>query len=430
MLDQPARITNPKPSAKSGWYPYYAGFSEEFVEDALRRLNLFPRALVLDPWNGAGTTTAVCARAGYRAIGTEINPALVFVGKARSASVAHWLPTHQLIRALDGANLNRAVENCPILVESDPLRVWFGPSATRSIRALEWIGLKAFQPSSSGTPGDLQLANLRFECALWYVALFLTVRKLIEPTAGTNPTWIKALEKSQVLKPQTETVRQLFATALTQVGDYIKRSSIEDAWSRTSVLEATSIDMSSIQHASVDAIITSPPYCTRIDYAVYCAPELAVLGPRVGVDVHTLRNEMIGSPLVGSARRVAGTWGPEAGTFLDAVWAHPSKASQGYYFNYFLKYFDAMQKSVLELSRVARQGCETYLVLQSSFYKDLYLDLPTIVTEMFVSVGWQHISRDDFSVTNSFSMLNPKARAYAKSRKAIESVIRLRATGG
>ncbi|WP_410712175.1 DNA methyltransferase [Bradyrhizobium sp. BEA-2-5] len=39
--------------------------------------------VVLDPWNGSGTTTSVANGAGLTAVGIDINPAMAVVAKAR-----------------------------------------------------------------------------------------------------------------------------------------------------------------------------------------------------------------------------------------------------------------------------------------------------------------------------------------------------------
>lgn len=49
---------------------------------------------------------------------------------------------------------------------------------------------------------------------------------------------------------------------------------------------------------SVDAIITSPPYCTRIDYAIATVLELAILGFSSENYLTELRNKMIGTPTI------------------------------------------------------------------------------------------------------------------------------------
>jgi tRNA G10 N-methylase Trm11 len=52
-------------------------YSERFVEEVLAASGLGTDSVVLDPWLGVGTTTAVAARSGIRAVGFDINPAMV-----------------------------------------------------------------------------------------------------------------------------------------------------------------------------------------------------------------------------------------------------------------------------------------------------------------------------------------------------------------
>jgi hypothetical protein len=421
-----SRIPNPKAASEQRWYQYYAGFSEQFVDAALAKLQLPSAALVFDPWNGAGTTTAVAARSGYCAFGADINPALVIVGRARSASLAHFHDVWKAKKAFNWSRLARKTTFSSFCFDNDPLQAWLGPASIRLIRELEYIGLKTFETTA---PNVFAVDKLKPQTTLWYVALFLTVRKILQPSSGTNPTWIREFSKSRVLRPRAPTIIDLFCETLEEVGAYIKAVSVEGAWARTQISVGNSTSVCSLKSNIVDAVITSPPYCTRIDYAVYCAPELAIIGPRVQIDISKLRMAMIGSPLVGSGSNEQRDWGGSASEFLDSVWNHPSKASRGYYFNFFLKYFSAMQLSIAELSRVARPNCSAYIVVQGSFYKEIYLDLATILTEMFEAQNWKLISRRDFEVGASFQSLNPKARMYKKDRKAAESVIRLQATG-
>jgi hypothetical protein len=76
---------NPKVGAScdpvDSWYPYYAGYSAGFVEQALQE-SVATAKLVLDPWNGTGTTTVVAASKNIPAIGFDVNPALVVVSRA------------------------------------------------------------------------------------------------------------------------------------------------------------------------------------------------------------------------------------------------------------------------------------------------------------------------------------------------------------
>src|SRR5262245_53618427 len=79
-------LANPKPAKsddRACWYRFYAMFSEKFTEEVLSIAGLPKGAVALDPWLGAGTTTAVAARTGLRALGVDINPAMIVVAQGR-----------------------------------------------------------------------------------------------------------------------------------------------------------------------------------------------------------------------------------------------------------------------------------------------------------------------------------------------------------
>ena len=65
-------FVNPKVGAScdpvDSWYRYYAGYSAGFVEQALKEFAESAK-LVLDPWNGTGTTTVVAASKKVPAVG-------------------------------------------------------------------------------------------------------------------------------------------------------------------------------------------------------------------------------------------------------------------------------------------------------------------------------------------------------------------------
>jgi hypothetical protein len=55
------------------WVPWIAGFSSDFVSNALGRY-LKGQSTVLDPFSGVGTTLVEAIEHGHDAIGFEINP--------------------------------------------------------------------------------------------------------------------------------------------------------------------------------------------------------------------------------------------------------------------------------------------------------------------------------------------------------------------
>ena len=90
---------------------------------------------------------------------------------------------------------------------------------------------------------------------------------------------------------------------------------------------------------SVGVILTSPPYLTRIDYAVAYARELAVLGIDV-LGSRELRSSLMGTTLIRPVRADGPAFGPLATDLLRRVSSHPSKASKGYYLKQVRQYLD------------------------------------------------------------------------------------------
>ena len=81
------RIENPKRfvlsnKSKAGWVDYYAGYSNGFAKSILESSNLPRRAVVVDPWNGSGTTTEIASILGLKGYGFDVNPVMLIVANA------------------------------------------------------------------------------------------------------------------------------------------------------------------------------------------------------------------------------------------------------------------------------------------------------------------------------------------------------------
>jgi hypothetical protein len=174
---------------------------------------------------------------------------------------------------------------------------------------------------------------------------------------------------------------------------------------------------------SIDFVLTSPPYCTRIDYTAATRIELAVLGPLLSTGVRVLGSRMIGSTQVPSEPiEVDEKWGGTCVRFLEALKSHPSKASGGYYYRTHLDYFDKMSRSIKRLASALKPERHAILVVQDSYYKDLHNDLPEIISEIGVAHGLSLKQRKVFHL-RSMSDINPGRRSYTRPSGATESVL-------
>lgn len=410
-------FVNPKVGAScdpvDSWYRYYAGFSAGFVEHALKH-SAATAGLVLDPWNGTGTTTVVAASENVPAVGFDINPALVVVARARLLGVGVWA-------SLDPLGDDVVAHGTSFEQVDDPLRFWFAPQAAGCIRGLQRSVQRLLVDSGTESQSVYQTASgVSTLAAFFYTVLFRTVRVLIAPRAGTNPTWWKRVEEPYQLDPSREDIVNQFRVSARELAAGLHRDNYDGGVDvRVGVGDSRCLPL---QDATVDAVIGSPPYCTRIDYGIATRPELAVLGARAE-DLKLLRNQMVGTPTMTGERGTPEEWGPTAAAFLSGVAGHPSKASAGYYTNYFRQYYAGLWSSLGELRRVMRGGARAVLVVQDNYYKELHNDTPTILAEMAVAHDFDSVKREDFPVTRTRASMNPRARKYRSKAAAVESIL-------
>lgn len=413
-------FVNPKVGATSdpvdSWYRYYAGYSAGFVDQSLEEL-AESAELVLDPWNGTGTTTVVAASKNVSAVGFDVNPALVVVSRARLLGAGVWA-------SIDPLGHDVVSHAAGIELDEDPLRFWFAPRAAGSIRGLQQSVHRllvdsgtASQPAYEGASGMSTLA------AFFYTVLFRTVRVLIAPRAGTNPTWWKRVEEADRLAPSLEEIVTQFRASTTELAAGLHRDNYDGGVDvRVELGDSRCLP---IEEGTVEAVVGSPPYCTRIDYGVATRPELAVLGAGEP-DIKLLRNRMVGTPTMTGEHGTPERWGPTATVFLAAVAGHASKASGGYYTNYFRQYYAGMWSSLGELRRVIRDGAPAVLVVQDNYYKNLHNDTAKILGEMAVALGFESAERHDFPVIRNRASMNPRTRQYRTKASAVESILVLR----
>jgi hypothetical protein len=175
---------------------------------------------------------------------------------------------------------------------------------------------------------------------------------------------------------------------------------------------------------SVDLILTSPPYCTRIDYTAATRIELAMLSSLLGSSAEDLGRHMIGSTRVPEHTITPlPDWGATCNKFLEALGNHPSKASSGYYYLTHLDYFSKMSKSLSNLAKALKRGGIAVCVVQDSFYKDQHNDLPTIIGEMAEAQGLVLVRRKQFPLRRTMAGINPRVRVYRSFPGAVESVL-------
>jgi DNA methylase len=425
------RILSPKRNKllQTGWegfFPYYAGFPEVFARELLQSAELPSGAVILDPWNGSGTTTYAASGLGLSSIGIDLNPVMIIVARARllpPTEADHLMPLAATI-------LSHAYSVPPILDSNEALLSWFKPSTAAFIRGIEQNIRRSLVGNMTKSPDGIHLDKISGTAATLYAALFAACRKLVAPFRSSNPTWLRvpketdarvAATKAKVAQYFVANVRDMSAALAAKLDADLRIANPPRAGECKIRLSDTA--SMKLRKGSVDFVLTSPPYCTRIDYTAATRIELAVLGPLLTISARALGRQMIGSTQVPSALiEVDESWGKTCARFLKALRKHPSKASGGYYYRTHLDYFHKMSRSIERMSHALKPGGHAALVIQDSYYKDIHNDLPKIISEIGVTHGLSLKQRKNFHL-RSMSDINPGRRSYVRPSGATESVL-------
>ncbi len=278
------------------WYRFVLSFPPHLVRDYLKRFNVQPGQIVLDPFCGTGTTLVECRKRGIRSIGVERNPVACFAGRVKTS----WnvdpavLRTHaKMIADRVGKRLfqdGTEAEQLPLF-------------ATNHSPNRELLDL-------TPTARDLLLKNSISPLPLHRV---LVLQEVLEQyrQGDLHPHETLALSKAMV-----RGASNLNFGPEVGVGHAKRDAPVTDIWLKNviemaedieqlgpgpfaaaDVFESDARDVSSlIEDRSVDAVITSPPYPNEKDYTRTTRLESVILGfVRDKKDLRAVKNELMRS---------------------------------------------------------------------------------------------------------------------------------------
>lgn len=282
LLRDPAFEQN-KQDAIHRWVPWIAGFSAGFVGDALQHYLPGPGRRdihVLDPFAGVGTTLVESLRRGYNVTGIEINPFAALAARVKCS--AFTLEPDTLLSAIVSFErtarertdpIDKAFENGDDLLQCTPAPKSRPPDAFRSrtpffspaveqkvLHCLDFINEVA----------DLQIRELML-LALGSILVQVS-NYSYEPSLGSRV----AAGKANVLNAD---VVSLLSSRLYRIyHDVIVYRDEMTQWAplpKAQVIEGDSRLMSQfVREASVDIVITSPPYLNNYHYVRNTRPHL------------------------------------------------------------------------------------------------------------------------------------------------------------
>ena len=256
----------------------------------------------------------------------------------------------------------------------------------------------------------------------------MTIRSLKLFTRGTNPSWIK---KNGT--PQGEYIEwRKFKNKTLQSSKYIidiidqelslrKQNKITKTKFEVNIADARNLPLND---NSVNLVITSPPYLSRVDYVKQVLGEIYVIGEQNIAWRESLRKQMMGTvKMRGDLDNPK--FGDYVNSILEKIKNHTSKSSESYYYPFHRQYFIDLKKTLIENYRVQQTNGLSYWVVQNSFYKEIEIDFNKIISEMLEEIGYSSHEVVHYNHTTNFiGKTNPNQRKWKPDKKLTEYVIK------
>jgi hypothetical protein len=378
----PKRIAARK---NSDLYYYYAAFAQPFIEGQIIELDLPQGSLILDPWAGSGTTLAAANRLGHRSFGCDLNPVSVLLSKSRFASRDD---AQAVTRKLKEAfrTINDASDSRPETMLWTLRELLLGHKSDRT-----WA-VDRYQTVST-------------KDALLAASLFFFAREAARATRSKNPSWRKNQTSARLTSTQ---LKSSYASLLSALKNQFcsPENTLSNSGYHLKQLNNEFEPITSIPFA--DAVITSPPYLTRLDYGVATGLEWRLVKDEPAADLSDWRASFTGSVLTDRMPTSIYPLPRSVGDVLSAIQSHDSKAARTYYFHYFRNYFVGIQNALGNITDACKSGAKGLFVVQDSQFKNLNVPLTRMFADMLRERGWRIGKIEPFSIPPTFYKINSR----------------------
>lgn len=341
------------------WFVFPHSFSVFLVNCILDRLTANPGQTVLDPCLGAGTTLVACRTRGISAMGTDILPLAVIVGKAKT----HGYHISEIEEVFHNLNTE--------LRQLSPV-----PRHTDIMLLQRAFPLTAFSRAIQIREQIHRIANTKLR-PFFLTALVRCFSKFgaIRRDGG----WPRLTDRTEL---EPERVDEAFHTS---VGEMIEDVRQEPEYFRQKPgrWSASFGDMRVLKGSPiVDYVITSPPYLNKHDYTRLFTPELSLLGISSNNELIALRYKTIRSHV--EARRPLNTLQiPSIEKLNGVIDALSSYSSYGRKLSYMVTgYFEDLLAFLRACSRTLRSAGYVCLVISNVQYFGIQVPVDDIIVSL------------------------------------------------
>jgi DNA modification methylase len=409
------------------WVPWIAGFSSDFVRNALKKY-LNTKGTVLDPFAGVGTTLVEAILAGHDGIGFEINPYAALA--CRTKLQAYLIDTHML--QIEILRLQKFYEN-KIFSKYTPKNSPPSGFKTRSDFYSEQVLHKVLL--FHDFIDSIEDVTIKDIFKVVFAATMVRYSNYsYEPSLGRRTSSGKEeIQDFPVLQTITGTLGEVLEDIIWF------QSSLQDKQ-----VHAQVINDSYFQYAhylapqSIDLVITSPPYLNNYHYNRNTRPQLYWLDyAKSPQDFKTLENSNFGKywQTVREQKHLGLSFSlpdTDIEERLDTLRAlNPEKKIYGGngWANYAASYFNDCYKLATGIHHVLKRGGTALVVLGNSILQGVLIPTDQYFGKIAESVGLELVKIDiprNTRVGNSIIQSNVRSIKAENSHQLYEAVVELR----
>ena len=361
------------------------------------------RPLVLyDPMAGTAPLLSLAERCGYTVYFNDLNSLHRYVNAAKT------LPSYLTFKKIGPAKLLSLVCGMTSGLDRCPR------SATE-----EWIEGPVLE--------KLTLAWKKSEeqndsiAALIKAILLLAIRNFSSFVKTKNPTWLKP----GGLRPKVS-AEQAFRSAINQLDVFYQHVYAKHSTIKGGRIVLTDYDASqSAPGCRVDVVITSPPFCNRVDWDRIYAPEHFFLN---AAGVWHTKTEFLGTTAVRGYPdfdlefKFVTERSDYLGRFLKEVKKRQirSERRSDYYVKYFTRYFAGLFRAFdMTASVLSEDNAGIYFVVQDNTHRGLLIQINQALAESLSGQGfrvrplepsWDRHHLGLRNISKRYRHVNPKQR--------------------
>lgn len=366
-------------TGRHGWLRLTPAYSVKIVEELLVGVKRSER--VFDPFCGTATTGLSAAYHGHRAVTTEINPFLVWIGQAK---VARYSP-EDILRSRDSCTSVLELVRREGVVPAPPPSIhkierWW---SERSLRFLCLLRAAIDAVTEKGSA----------ERVLLQVAFCRTLISLSNAAFNHQSMSFKAADKGLSLDVELEKVARFREDVR-----FVLEGASDNPAGVCRIVAGDARDLPKLVKDRFDLVITSPPYANRMSYIRELRPYMYWLGFLVnGRDAGELDWASIGGTWGIATSRLM-EWERARGVYrsrkLDAVLkqiAHEDNANGVVLAKYVAKYFEDMWFHFKGLRRGLEDGARVHYIVGNSTFYGVLLPVEELYADMLRKLGFVNV---------------------------------------